>query len=406
MLLTYRAKQESGEIVQGEREARDRFELARMLRVENLMVLSVEEKGKAGAPLRDRINGIVARVSHKEKIFFTSNLSEMIVAGLSLSRALGVLKKQTNNPKLASVLDSLLSTINQGGTFASALAKFPEVFDTVFVSMVEAGERSGQLPQTLKTLAEQLNKSYQLKKKIRGAMIYPSIILVAMLGIAIVMLVYIVPTLSSTFKDLNVELPASTRLVVATSDFISGHFFIFIGLVAVFVGLALKIRKTTRGKRVLAALYLRLPVVKTITKEMNAAVTARTLASLIASGVTILEALKITEKVLENPYYKEIIVRAQETVPKGANLSTVFQDKRAERVFQPFMGEMVEVGEETGKLSDMLLKLALFYEAEVDTLTKDLSTVIEPVIMIFVGAGVGFFALAMIQPIYSIGQNL
>ncbi len=407
MFLAYKAKRADGSVVEGQKDAKDRFELARQLRAEGLTAFSVEEVGRAKKlDLNSFVNRIFSRISHKEKIFFASNLSEMITAGLALSRALSVLRKQTPNAKLAAVIDSVLDTVNQGGTFSSGLAKFPDVFDHVFISMVEAGEKSGQLPEALKTLSDQMQKSYALRKKIRGAMIYPSIIIIAMLGIAVIMLVYIVPTLSKTFKELGVQLPFTTRVVIGLSDFMSSHFIIFGILVLIVIAGILKARKSAWGKRLVSKLLLKLPVIKTITKEMNAAVTARTLASLVTAGVSIVEALRITEKILTNPYYKEVVARAQESVPKGANLSSIFQDERAEKIFQPFMGEMIEVGEETGKLSDMLAKLATFYENEVDTMTKDLSTVIEPVIMIIVGVGVGFFALSMIQPIYSIGSNL
>lgn len=396
-----------GREVHGSAEAADKFALTRTLKEQGLSVISAEESSSdKGKTILDKLNEKFSTVSVKQKIFFIGNLSEMLSAGLSLARALKVSIKQTKNPKLKQVIDTINSEIDKGGTFAGALGKFPEIFPATTTAMVEAGEKSGRVPEALQIVATQMMKTYQLKKRIRGAMMYPAIVIFAMVMIAILMLVYIVPTLAATFKELGAQLPLTTRMIIAFSDFLGAHYLValVIALTLVVVGYyAYKLREV---KRAFAWFILHLPVIGDIVKQSNSAVTSRTMASLLHSGVDIVAALGITSHVLQNPYYIDIIDKAMVAVPKGMSLSDTFSGSEIEKYYPPFVGEMMSVGEETGKLPDMLIKLAEFYENEVDTVVKDLSTIIEPIIMLVVGSGVGFFALAMIQPIYEVGNNL
>jgi type IV pilus assembly protein PilC len=266
------------------------------------------------------------------------------------------------------------------------------------------GEEGGNLAETLRQVGSQMEKSYMLTKKIKGAMMYPSIIIFVMITIAILMMIYVVPGLTNTFKELKVPLPTSTKFIIAVSDFVSHHYIItlggFIGLV---VGLILSV-KTKIGSRVFDFVTIRLPVIGTIIKEGNSAQTARTLSSLLTSGVDLLLAVKITSDVLQNSYYKEVMIHSQATIEKGEPLSNVFV--KEEKLYPLFVGEMMSVGEETGRMAPMLAGVATFYENEVEQKTKDLSTIIEPVLMVFIGASVGFFAISMIKPIYSIMNNV
>jgi type IV pilus assembly protein PilC len=315
-----------------------------------------------------------------------------------------VLSRQTTNKYLQTIIQTLSETIDKGGTFSDGLAKYPKVFSALFVSMVRAGEESGGMPNALTEIGINLEKSYALNKKVKSAMMYPTIILFAIFLIGILMFVFVVPVLTKTFKELGTELPGSTKFVIWLSDLLANHFvFVIVGIVAlVFLGiLAFKLPTTKRG---IDWLVVRLPVVGTIVKEMNAARTTRTMASLLGSGVNIGRAISITKEVLQNVYYKKVMEEVEHVIEKGAPMSSVF---KAQTTLYPIMvGEMIEVGEETGKLGSMLLDVALFYEGEVDTKTKDLSTIIEPILMVVIGAGVGFFALAMIGPIYSISEGI
>ena len=392
--------------INGVADAADKFSLARALKGQGIIVLSATEEGLSKGGLLMRLNARFSTVGFKQKIFFISNLSEMLSAGLALSRALKVSLKQTRNPKMSIVIKSIGNDLDQGSSFATALAKYENIFSTTTVAMVEAGEKSGRLPESLAIVSTQMMKTYQLRKHIRGALMYPAIIVSAMIIIGILMLVYIVPTLSSTFKELGATLPFTTRLIIGFSDFIFQHYLLGLGIVVGLIVASVYASRIKQVKRVWCWFLLHMPLISNIVKESNSATTARTLASLLHSGVEIVAAIGITEKVLQNVYYKEILSSAAIAIPKGQNLSAIFGSPSSEKFYPPFVGEMMSVGEETGKLPEMLLKLAEFYENEVDAVVKDLSTVIEPLIMLLVGAGVGFFALSMIQPIYQIGDNI
>jgi len=344
------------------------------------------------------------RVKTHEKILIARNLSGMLDAGLAVSRAIGVLERQTRNKKLKVVLGAINKNISGGKTLHEAMAEYPEVFSSLFVSMVKAGEESGSLAASLKTVAMQMERSYELTRKIRGAMMYPSIIFIAMGGIAFFMLTYVVPQITSTFKEMNVPLPATTQFVIALSDFMKDHW--ILALIAIF-GLVfsfIAIGKTSGGKRTIDWTLLHLPVISGLVKETNAARTARTLSSLLAAGVDIIVATQITSEVIQNSYYRKILTQVKEVVEKGEPISTVFAAH--EKLYPPFVSEMVVVGEETGQMANMLVGVANFYETEVEQKTKDMSTIIEPVLMIVIGLAVGFFAISMIGPIYSIGDAI
>ncbi|KKP86628.1 MAG: Type II secretion system F domain protein [Parcubacteria group bacterium GW2011_GWC1_35_8] len=400
MLFLYKAKLKEGGIIEGVQYAKDRLSLAHDLRVMGNIPLSIREKDES---LMEKISGLLnifSKVKVDEQIVLTKNLSGMLKAGLSLYRALSVLKKQTKNPKLDNILTSLSGEINSGGTLSSGFLKFPEVFSKLFISMTRAGEESGNLAGALSDIGVSLEKSHALNKKIRGALIYPGVILSAMVVIGILMFAFVVPTLADTFKSLGVTLPFSTQVLIFFGNFFSNHliltFLILIGL-----GVGLYLFFTAKFMiRYIDFVIIKLPVIGDLVKELNTARTARTMSSLLLAGVSIIRAVEITEEIVQNIYYKKILNEAKISVEKGAPFSEAFCEH--EDLYPVMMSEMVQVGEETGKLSDMLLEVALFYEGEIENKTKNLSTIIEPVLMIFIGVAVGFFAISMISPLYSI----
>jgi len=294
--------------------------------------------------------------------------------------------------------------INKGNTLSEGMKKYPKVFSGIFIPMIHAGEESGSLPKTLKEVGLSLKKSYDLSKKIKGAMTYPSIILCVMVIIGIFMMIFVVPTLTKTFKDLGSELPTSTKVIIWISDTISQHILLFLSSIGAIIVMGIILSKIKLIQRSFDRFILYLPVIGNIVKEVNTARTARTLSSLLLSGVNISNSLSITEEVLQNVHYKELIHKSISSIEKGMVLSESFKENTF--LYPVMMGEMIEVGEETGNLSKMLLDVADFYENEVDNKTKDLSTIIEPVLMIFIGAAVGIFAVSMISPMYSVMNNL
>jgi type IV pilus assembly protein PilC len=402
MKFKYKAQTKEGKIIEGVKDSSDKFALARELREAGSVPLSVEEDtGKKKLSFNITL---FSSVSLQEKIIFTNNLGGMLTAGLSLTRALSVLEKQTKNPALNKVLTSIVEDINRGNTLSDGMKKFPKVFSSLFVSMVHSGEESGGLPQALSDVGINLKKSYDLNKKIKGALMYPSIILVAIFVIGILMMIFVVPTLTKTFKDLGGDLPSSTKFIIWISDTLSHHTLLFLFFTSCIVGVFVLFTRLDMTRKYFDFLVLRIPVIGTIAKEVNTARTARTLSSLLSSGVNLSRALTITEEVLQNIYYKDLIKRAIVSIEKGSALSASFKEDTV--LYPVMMGEMMEVGEETGNLSKMLLDIATFYESEIDNKTKDLSTIIEPVLMVFIGGAVGFFAVSMISPMYSIMSNI
>ncbi len=400
MLFSYNAQLKGNEIVEGTLEASDRFALARDLRSRGYVPLAIWEKSGNFTDKFKVLSDMFAKVKVSEQIIFTRNLSGMVLAGLSLSRAISVLQKQTKNPKLSAILTSMATDINSGGTFSSALSRFPDVFSNLFVSMVRAGEESGNLAGALSDIGINLEKAHALTKKIHGALIYPGIIMSAMLVIGVLMFAFVVPTLAGTFKSLGVTLPASTQLIIFLGNFFSNHLLLtFVIIIGVAFGLYALFRAKFIAKYI-DFIILKIPVVSSLVKEVNTARTARTVSSLLLSGVAITRAVEITEDVVQNVYYKEVLNEAKIAIEKGDPFSKAFENHT--NLYPIMMSEMIQVGEETGKLSDMLLQIALFYEEAVENKTKNLSTIIEPVLMIFIGAGVGFFAISMISPLYSI----
>ncbi len=401
-LFKYTATRKDGSRYDGTREVPDRITLFSQLRHEGETVVSVSEVGK-GFTLPS-MRSLFSSVSTADKIAFVRNLSAMIQAGLSLSRALNILERQTHNARFKTILRAVGDEIQKGSPLHSALSKFPKVFSQLLVSMVHAGEETGGLAQALAVVGVQMERSHALAKRVKGALIYPSIVVCAMVGIGILMLIYVVPTLSATFKELGVNLPPTTQAIITASDFLVRHTLLSLALIAAFVAGIYYALRTKIGRRLFEYFIVRVPIIGTIVIETNSARTARTLSSLLSAGVSALPAIAITKDVVQNSYYKDVLTQAGLLVEKGLPLSDAFI--RHPEIYPVLFSEMIAVGEETGQHSAMLLRVAEFYEAEVEQKTKDISTVIEPFLMLIIGGGVGFFALAMISPIYSISSGM
>jgi len=404
MLFSYKTKLKNGDLFEGVLDSKDRFTLARELRSRGGTPVSIAEQKTGMSSFNEQFNKVFSKVKSDELIILTKNLSGMLKAGLSLYRALSVLEKQIKNPTLKNILVSLGSEINMGSTLSIGLAQFPKVFSKLFISMVRAGEESGNLANALTDIGINLDKTYSLNKKIKGALIYPGVIMSAMVVVGILMFAFVVPTLASTFKELGVQLPVSTQVIIALGNFFSNNLILtfFIVIASVFSLMALL--HSGYAARYIDFLVIKLPVLKVITSELNTARTARTMSSLLLSGVSITRAVDITADVVQNSYYKDVLAQSKVAIERGDPFSEAF--RAHPELYPVMMTEMIQVGEETGKLSDMLLDVALFYESEIENKTKNLSTIIEPVLMVLIGGGVGFFAISMISPLYSILNSI
>jgi type IV pilus assembly protein PilC len=397
MLFSYKAVRTDGRVEEGMREAADKQALAHELSIGGETPIHIEEvKAK-----KKGINiSLFDHISTEEKIVFAKNLSVMLKAGLPLTRALAVIDRESKNKKLKKIVIGIVAAINKGTPFTEALKAYPKVFSVLFISLTHAGEESGKLSDALATAAFQMARSDSVAKKVRGAMLYPSVIITLMAAVGVVMMVFVVPQLVTTFDSLKVALPFETVLIIDVSNILTHDgLWILIGL-AVLVFLVISFKKTKRGTRFFNWLSLHTPFVKTVVVENASARFARTLGSLLSSGVEMIEALKITEDVVGNTYFRDVIREAEEQIQKGSVLSKVLMDH--EKIFPAYLGETASVGEETGDLAGMLLSVAQSYEDSVEEKMKNISTIIEPVLLVTVGIGVGFFAIAVISPIYSL----
>lgn len=398
MQFTYKATNHNGDKLTGVIEAETQQLAVKLLREQEMIPITITtgEKKKAS-----KIQFSFGKIKLSEKIIFTKNLAGMLEAGLPLARALQVLVKQSKNPMFKKVINELVLEIDKGSTLSSGMERYPKIFSTLFVSMVRAGEESGSMPSSLREVGMNLEKAFELNRKVKGAMMYPSVILGAIVLVGVLMMIYVVPTLTKTFTELGVDLPMSTKIIIFISDTLKHYIaFIVIGVSSIVFGSIYMFKRSVRAQHFKDNAVLAIPVIGTIVREVNTARTARTMSSLLVAGVSMTKAIEITHEVLQNFRYKNVLTNALTSVEKGIAVSQVF--KAETKLYPIMMGEMMEVGEETGKFSSMLLDIAKFYEAEVDNKTKNLSTIIEPVLMIFIGGAVGFFAISMLTPMYSL----
>jgi type IV pilus assembly protein PilC len=397
----YQAKSLQGESKSGVLEAKDKFELARILKKEGFILIKAEiEKERK----RFKIPTFSLGVSLTDKIFFTRNLKVMIGAGLPLTKALFSLSNQVKSPTFKKALSEISEKVTKGENFSNALSFYPQIFPELYQNMVKVGEETGKLEEVLEILATQMEREHELKSKVKGAMIYPAVVISAMVGIGILMLVMVVPKLAETFEELEVELPPTTKFVIFLGTFLQKNFaFLFLGFIFLFF-LFSRFLKTKFGKKLFDKLIFSIPVVSDISKKNSSALMTRTLSSLISAGVALPRALEIGANTLGNFYFKEALLKGAERVKKGEKLSQTLKE------YQKFIPltviTMLQVGEETGETAEILEKLSEFYEAEVTSATKNLASVVEPVLLLLIGGAVGFFAISMVQPMYSMLQAI
>ncbi len=396
----FKAKKSTGEIYSGEKDASDRYELYKLLRESGDEVVEFKEKAaKRGINMEISLP-FLNRVKTLDKINFARNLGSMLEAGLALSRALSVLERQTKNKIWKNIITDIISNINQGTTFADALSKHMKVFPPIFIAMVHAGEQSGTLTESLKVVATQMDSAYALDKRIKGALMYPAVIVLAMVIIAILMFIFVIPTLLKTFTDLNVKLPFTTRMVLGLSTMIQEQGVLVLVSMLAIAGFIYWFSKKPKGKKIIHALTLKFPIIGVLVQEVNTARTARTLSSLLGSGVDVVESVEITSTVVQNVHFRRVLEDTASAIKKGDLMSKTFNEHTD--LYPIFFAEMISVGEETGKTGEMLLGVAHYYENDVEQKTKDMSTIIEPFLILMIGAAVGFFAISMIQPMYSL----
>jgi len=366
-----------------------------------------ETKAKTSLSLEQKINNFLLKFSPvpaKEKLFFLRNLGVMLKAGISLSSALKTLALQTTNKKFSSLLTEVSKAVEKGQSFHESLAPYTHIFGELFINMIEAGETSGKLEDVLNQIYLQSKKSYELKSKVKSALAYPVIVLIAMTGIGAFMIIFIVPKITDMFKGFDAELPLPTKILIGVSDGIVTHGIISAILFFIIIFGAVVTLKSRTGKYYFQYLILRFPVVSPIVKKINLANFARTLSSLLKTDIMIIKSFQIAASVTGNLHYRKALTQISEKVRKGGKISEILASYSI--LFPPLVTQMVAVGEETGELDSILEELAEFYEEEVFQIMETLPSLIEPLLILVLGCAIGGMALAIIMPMYSLSSAI
>lgn len=385
-------------------KASSELDIAHQLARKNLILISAKTSSPKSHWQSLDISQIFKHVPLIEKLTFCRNLAIMIRAGIPLAKALESLSKQTKNKYFSKVINQIFQQIQEGKSFSDALSQYPNIFNNLFVAMIKAGEESGQLEEILQNLTNEMGRRQKLISRLRGALIYPGVILSLMIVIGIIMITFVIPKLLSIFTEMNVQLPLATRIVIQTSNFFTYYWWLIAIIIIILIILHSLISKTIVYRLITNKIILHLPVIASIVKKTNSALISQTLESLIRSGVPLLRSLEITAGTIGNLYFRRSIIEAKERVKKGEPLSSVLI--RYPQLYSTMTIQMIQVGESTGQTADMLGQIARFYESEVNDLTKNLSSIIEPILLVIIGVAVGVFAISIIQPIYSLVNQI
>jgi type IV pilus assembly protein PilC len=362
------------------------------------------KKGGGGLSMEIKIPGLTGGVKPKVLTTFTRQLATLVDAGLPLLRGLRVLEKQERNPTLKRILGELALGIEGGSTFSEALAQHPKVFNRLFVNMVKAGELGGVLEVVLKRLAEFSEKAQKIKGKVKAALFYPVAVLIVAMAILTLLMVYVIPQFKGVFAGMNMKMPKFTLIVLAISDTVRTHFVPTIGAVAVCVAIFLiVINKTKTGRYFWDKVKLKMPPVGQVITKVSISRFTRTLGTLVSSGVPILQALMIVKETAGNVIIANAVVKVHESVKEGETITAPLE---ASRVFPPMVVSMVDVGEQTGALPEMLLKIADNYDEEVDNAVSAMTSLLEPIMIIFLAVIVGSIVIAMFLPLIAMIQNM
>ncbi|MBT4209346.1 MAG: type II secretion system F family protein [Candidatus Komeilibacteria bacterium] len=402
MLFSYKLSDNKDKITKGTIEASNRKQARNQLVLKDGVLISLEPVGRAKRHKSGKGQILLGRIKLLEKVMFAKHLSVMIKAGMSIDGSLETLKENAS-PLMARALSQVLVDVRKGNPLSSALKKYPKDFDLLFVNMVAAGEKGGNLAKNLELLSIQQQKSYELRAKLKAASMYPTIILLAVVALTAVVSKFVLPKIVGFFTSLNVELPLSTRILIGSADFLSHYWlWLVLGVISLMTVWNTMLR-FPNTRLILHKFILRLPIIGKLVSDMNLALFCRTLSSLLGSGITIDQALQIVSQTMTSEVYKREIINIYQKVLKGTALSDSINNKK---YFPSIIPRMINVGEESGNLSEVLDYLADFYELEVDNTTKNLSTMLEPILLVGIGLVVGFVAMSIINPIYDLTSKI
>lgn len=356
--------------------------------------------------LKSNVNiPFLSRVSAQEVLFFTKHLATMMKAGIPITESLETLIEQTKSPEFKRVLNDTSNDVKNGKSLGQALKKHAKIFDQFYTSLIDTGEESGTLDESLEFLAKQLSKNYQLRKKIQSAMLYPGIVMLATIVMGAFISLYILPQLVEFFGSFQIDLPFTTKILVIFSNIMKSYGVIIFGIIGVLAILLYALSKNTKVKPIWHYWILKLPLFGKLLAYGQLARFSRNLGTLLKSGVPVTRAIDVTSDTLTNVVFRKELMDVSGSLTKGKNIGETMADGK-HNLFPPLVHRMISVGEKTGKLDETLLYLADFYEEEIDDISKNMGTIIEPILLIFIGLVVGFVALSIISPIYQLTGSI
>lgn len=402
----YTATNSQGKVATGAFDAQDRTSALAMLAKQDLKPISLKEGSthKSSFSFFDFLGA--NRVKNDDLVMFTRQLSAMVSAGVPILRALTSLHDHTDSKALKTVVEGIVKNVEGGSTLADALAKYPNTFNDVYVNMVRAGEAAGILDDILKRLAIQQEKNATMRKKIKSAMTYPAVLIVITIGAFFGLMLFVIPKIGGILKDLggpDAQLPPLTQFMLGISDFLVKYGLFLLPVFVVLIILFIRYLKSPNGRAIFHRFVLKVPVIKSLIKKVAVARFARTFSALMGAGVAVLEALNVTAHAVGNVVYEKALIDAADQVKNGKQLSAVMAQGD---LFPPIVSQMLAVGEETGQTDTVLVKVADFYEEEVDAAIDGLSSIIEPVMIVVMGSMVGLIAASVMGPIAGLAQSI
>lgn len=397
----YKATNKSGKFKTGVIAAATINEARVALKKQDLLVQEIKptETGLTLDNLWERVKQWFNRITLKDKVFFTRQLSTIIAAGFPLLRALYLQEKQTRKKKFQDIIQRLIADLEGGKEFSKALAKYPEVFDDFYVSLIRAGEVSGSMDESLSRLADQLEKTQTLQFKIKSALVLPGFTFLVMIGVVVVMLVFVFPQISDLFKEEGVELPLATSVLIWLSEFLIQFWYAIVIALGITIFLLARFIRTPEGRKLYDKFVLKPPIFGPLLQKIYLERFSLNLGTMLKAGVPIIQAMQVVADTLTNVHYRQSVLDLIPQVEKGRSLS---KSCSKDTNFSFLMVQMISIGEESGALDDMLLKIAKFYEEEIDVTVKNLTTLLEPFIVVIIALGVGFIGVAILGPIYGL----
>jgi type IV pilus assembly protein PilC len=396
----YRARDKSGNLVTGDVEASNESAAAKLLRDRGYIVVSIRPSMNS---LKYLMSSFSNRVSYSDVVAFTRQLATMVNAGLPITESFSILRLQAK-PSFQPIIQQILADIEGGQSLSNAIKRHPRVFTPSYIALVRAGETGGVLDKVLARLADNMERTQEFRGKVKGALIYPMIIVIGMIGVSIVMIVFVIPKLTTLYSQFGAELPLSTKILTGISDFIIQFWY----LIVVGLGIAgwgyYMWSKTDFGKHKMAEIMFKLPIIGDLQKQIILTELTRTLSLMVASGVPILEGLAVSSDVVTNVIISDAIKDVSHQIEKGFPIA--FSFAKHPDAFPYILSQMVAVGEETGKMDEVLSKISHVFEVESEQKVKALTSAIEPIIMIFLGLGVAFLVIAVVLPIYKLTTSI